>query len=121
MACGRGHYGSLLRLMFEEWSLEVNGEADGHADYTLRRGPDAVRVLFREKAEAACLPVAAASMLSKYLREALMRRFNAFWKLHLPEVNPTAGYYGDGARFLGDIETKRRELGIADEQLIRCR
>jgi hypothetical protein len=60
-------------------------------------------------------------MLSKYLREAFMRRFNAFWKRHLPGVDPTAGYYGDGARFLCDIEAKRRELGIADEQLIRCR
>ena len=128
---GREHYGSLLRLMFDEWSLEVNREQDGRSDYTLRRaGRDggrnggagrAVRVVFREKAEAGCLPVAVASMLSKYLREAFMRRFNAFWKLHLPGVVPTAGYYGDGARFLGDIESKRRELGIADEQLIRCR
>jgi hypothetical protein len=118
---GREHYGSLLRLMFEEWSLEVNREHDGHSDYTLRRGDHAVRVVFREKAEAGCLPVAVASMLSKYLREALMRRFNAFWKMHLPGVSPTAGYYGDGTRFLGDIESKRRELGIRDEQLIRCR
>ena len=124
---GREHYGSLLRLMFEEWSLEVNCEHDGHSDYTLRRtdaltgANHAVRVVFREKAEAGCLPVAVASMLSKYLREAFMRRFNAFWKLHLPTVAPTAGYYGDGARFLGDIEHKRRELGITDEQLIRCR
>jgi hypothetical protein len=60
-------------------------------------------------------------MLSKYLREAMMKRFNAFWKRHLPEVAPTAGYYGDGTRFLSDIDTKRRELGIADEQLVRCR
>jgi len=118
---GREHYGSLLRLMFDEWSLEVNREQDGHSDYTLRRDHHAVRVIFREKAEVGCLPVAVASMVSKYLREALMRRFNAFWKLHLPGVHPTAGYYGDGARFLVDIDCKRRELGIADAQLIRCR
>ena len=67
------------------------------------------------------LPVAVASMLSKYLREALMRRFNAFWQTHLPEVSPTAGYYGDGARFLQDIDSKRRELGIADAELVRSR
>jgi len=65
--------------------------------------------------------VALASMLSKYLREALMRRFNTFWARYMPEVPPTAGYYGDGARFLRDIEPARRKLGIADEQLIRCR
>lgn len=118
---GREHYATLLRLMFEEWALEVNREQDGHSDYTLRRNGHAVRLVFREKAEAGCLPVAVASMLSKYLREAMMRRFNAFWKLHLPQVSPTAGYYGDGLRFLGDIADKRRELGISDEQLIRCR
>jgi len=51
----------------------------------------------------------------------MMKRFNAFWQRHVPEVLPTAGYYGDGVRFLGDIEPKRRELGIADEQMVRCR
>jgi hypothetical protein len=118
---GREHYGHLLRLMFEEWALEVNREHDGYADYTLRHGGHAVRLIFREKAEAQCMSVAVASMLSKYLREALMRRFNAFWKQLLPEVEPTAGYYGDGVRFLNDISEKRRELGIGDELLVRSR
>jgi len=36
-------------------------------------------------------------------------------------VTPTAGYYNDGQRFLQDIDAKRRELGIADELLIRSR
>jgi hypothetical protein len=118
---GREHYGSLLRLMFDEWQLEVLEELDGQCDYRLHRGPHAVRIIFREKAEAQCLSTAMASMLSKYLREALMRRFNAFWATHLPEVSPTAGYYQDGARFLRDIEQKRKELGIRDEVLIRSR
>lgn len=118
---GRGHYGHLLRLMFEDWSLEVTSETDGRSEYKLQRGEDAVRIIFCEKAEALCMPVALASMLSKYLREAMMQRFNAFWKQHLPEVNPTAGYYGDGQRFLTDIQSKRQELGIPDGDLIRCR
>jgi hypothetical protein len=118
---GREHYGSLLRLMFDEWSLEVRREQDGQSEYRLHRGGNSVRLIFREKAETQCLAVALASMLSKYLREALMRRFNAFWAGHMPEVTPTAGYYTDGTRFLRDIETKRRQLGIADEELIRSR
>ena len=73
------------------------------------------------KAEAQCLPVAVASMLSKYLREMLMRRFNAFWKVHLPDVKPTAGYYNDGLRFLRDIKQKRRELQISDDLLVLAR
>jgi hypothetical protein len=67
------------------------------------------------------MSVAVASMLSKYLREGLMRRFNAFWRQYLPDVAPTAGYYGDGQRFLADIAATRKELGIADEFLIRAR
>jgi len=108
---GREHYGSLLRLMFEDWNLEVVQEIEGDCDYRLHRNGNAVRLIFREKAEVQCLPVALASMLSKYLREALMQRFNAFWAAHLPQLNPTAGYYTDGLRF-ADIEIKRRELAI---------
>lgn len=118
---GREHYGPLLRLMFPEWSLEIDCEADGNSEYRLIQEGHCVRIIFREKAEKDCMSVAVASMLSKYLREAMMRRFNAFWQQHLPEVAPTAGYYGDGTRFLTDIDPKRRELGITDAQLVRCR
>ncbi len=118
---GRERYGALLRLMFEDWSLEVTKEIDGHSEYKLLRAGHVVRVIFCEKAEAQCMPVALASMLSKYLREALMGRFNAYWKSVLPGVAPTAGYYTDGSRFLRDIDMKRRELGIEDAQLIRSR
>ena len=118
---GRSHYGSLLRLMFEEWSLEIIDEKESRAEYRLLQHKSVVRILFCEKAEAQCLPVAVASMLSKYIREALMVRFNAFWRQHLPDVTPTAGYYQDGSRFLADINEKRLELGIPDELLIRAR
>ena len=59
--------------------------------------------------------------LSDPIREMLMRRFNAYWKVHLPDVKPTAGYYNDGLRFLRDIKQKRRELQITDELLVRAR
>jgi len=118
---GREHYGSLLRLMFDEWQLEVRAERDGFSEYLLHRSGNVVRILFCEKAEGLCMPVALASMLSKYLREGFMRRFNAFWSQHSPGVTPTAGYYNDGTRFLRDIENKRRQMGIGDEMLVRCR
>ena len=118
---GREHYGHLLRLMFEDWSLKILREADGRSDYQLHRGGHVVRLTFCEKAEAQCLPVAMASMLSKYLREAYMHRFNAWWLAVQPGLTPTAGYHTDGLRFLADIEVKRKELGIADRDLIRLR
>lgn len=118
---GREHYGHLLRLMFEDWSLQIIRQQDGYAEYHLIQGGHTVRLIFTEKAETQCLSVALASMLSKYLREALMRRFNAYWRRLLPDLQPTAGYYTDGSRFLRDIELKRRELGIADDHLVRVR
>ncbi len=118
---GRGHYGPLLRLMFEDWHLEIVNEQESSSEYCLTCSDQRVRLFFREKAEAGCLPVAYASMISKYLREALMRRFNAWWQVQLPSVAPTAGYHNDGIRFLGDIADCRRQLGIPDELLIRSR
>ena len=118
---GRGHYGGLLRLMFEEWSLEIVSEVESRSDYVLTRNGLATLIIFTEKAEAQCLPVAVASMLSKYLREAMMSRFNRYWQRQVPDVPPTAGYYNDGLRFLKDIDARRRELGIGDGQLIRSR
>jgi hypothetical protein len=118
---GRGHYGALLRLMFEDWQLEVTSELESRSEYRLYRNPHVVRIIFTEKAEEQCLSVALASMLSKYLREVLMHRFNRYWKTHLPALAPTAGYYNDGLRFLRDIASKRTELGITDELLVRCR
>jgi hypothetical protein len=118
---GREHYGHLLRLMFEQWSLEVIRESEGHSEYLLHRCRHVVRLIFKEKAEAQCMSVAVASMISKYVREALMRRFNAWWRTVMPEVAPTAGYHTDGMRFLRDVEAKRVELGIADVELVRSR
>lgn len=118
---GRAHYGALLRLMFEDWALEIVSEETSRSEYRLLRDGHAVRIVFVEKAEVGCMPVALASMLSKYLREAMMGRFNAYWQQQLPGVNPTAGYHTDGVRFLGDIEQKRRELGVEDARLIRSR
>ena len=118
---GRSHYGDLLRLMFDEWSLVILNESDASSTYELVNAGRRVRITFCEKAESACLPVAAASMLAKYSREALMRRFNRYWQSHEPALKPTAGYYTDGLRFLADIAELRQRLGVADSDLIRQR
>lgn len=118
---GRSSYGHLLRTMFEDWSLEIVEEVDGRSEYQLHRNGHSVRILFAEKAEAQCLPVAMASMVSKYFREALMRRFNTWWRQHEPSVEPTAGYYNDGLRFLEQVAGSRRRLGIRDDDLIRAK
>ncbi len=118
---GREHYGRLLMQMFEEWSLEIVDEQPARSEYLLSRNHSTARIIFCEKAEQSCMSVAVASMLSKYIRELLMHRFNAFWSRYVPGLQPTAGYYNDGLRFLRDIEARRMELNIDDHQLVRCR
>ncbi len=61
---GRGHYGGLLRLMFAEWALEIVSETESRSDYVLTRDGHPVRIIFTEKAEGQCMPVAVASMLT---------------------------------------------------------
>lgn len=118
---GRSHYGQLLRLMFDEWSLEILSESEACSEYRLLNGKRAALITFCEKAETIALPVAAASMLAKYTREALMTRFNTYWRRHASGVEPTAGYYNDGSRFLRDIAVARSKLGVDDFDLVRQR
>ncbi len=118
---GRCHYGSILQLMFEEWSLQIISETESFCHYRIIRGDQIVPIIFAEKAETQSMSVALASMLSKYLRESLMHRYNLWWADQIPGLEPTAGYYGDGSRFLREIEAKRIELGIPETRLVRSR
>lgn len=67
------------------------------------------------------LPVALASMAAKYLRELCMQGFNAFWRSHLPDLKPTAGYPQDAKRFRKEIASVQSQLGIADHLLWRVK
>lgn len=71
-----------------------------------------VEISFRPRSETR-LPAALASMTSKYVREATMRAWNEFWKRHLPEIRPTAGYPGDAARFRKEIHAVARKLKLS--------
>ena len=80
-----------------------------------------VSIVFEVKADASHPAVALASMLSKYVREVLMRMFNDFWRRQQPGLAATGGYYTDGLRFLQEIEPLRQRLGIDREMMVRCR
>lgn len=67
------------------------------------------------------LPVAAASMVSKYVREVAMRGVNAYWQRYLPDLKPTQGYPQDAARFRAEIAAVQRRLGLADDLVWRRR
>jgi|GEM_PF-269412 len=69
----------------------------------------------------ALMPVALASMLSKYLRELAMEAWNRFWAEQSPGIRPTAGYPLDARRFRAEIAARQAALGIPDSAIWRCR
>ena len=118
---GRTYYANLLRQMFGDWTLTVIREGDERSEYQLTNGIRTANLIFAEKAESIAISVAVASMLCKYLREALMQRFNAYWCSRVPSLRPTAGYWEDGKRFLRDIAVHADRLQIEVESLARTR
>lgn len=79
------------------------------------------RVEFRAKADGSSFAVALASMVSKYLREVLMRRFNAHWRALVPELPVTSGYHADANVFLAALAPHGGRLGVGEADLVRCR
>ncbi|MCH2375783.1 MAG: hypothetical protein MK538_16485 [Planctomycetes bacterium] len=127
---GRIRYGALLYEKIRPRSLRIEEQSPERSCYVLRRSAHSAadakatrefRVRFEKDSESRFLPVALASMLSKYLRELHMHLFNDFWTQHKVDLKPTAGYAVDAKRFLKDISELRAKLKIDDEHLIRRR
>jgi hypothetical protein len=117
---GRNCYGPLLSEHFPEWLVEIHGEGRHQSVY--RFGPQQRRmeIRFCTKAES-YLPVALASMASKYLRELSMQAFNAYWCQRVANLERTAGYPADAPRFKAAIAAVQQELGIEDHILWRVK
>ncbi|MFO0783568.1 MAG: hypothetical protein U0636_07775 [Phycisphaerales bacterium] len=124
---GRRTYVDPLRTSFPEASIRVLEECDTSARYTLdfpaTRGQPGhqMTVSFQQGGEDQHLPIALASMAAKLVRELHMRRLNAFFSQHVPELKPTAGYTQDGQRFLADIRPVLDRLGLPEAGLVRTR
>ena len=118
---GREHYGAALLRAFEDRRLKVLEESDTRSAYELTSDRGPWRVSYHQAGESHHLPIAAASMVSKYVRELLMECFNRYWAAHVPGLKPTAGYYEDGLRFLRDLQPHLAALGVKREQLVRQR
>lgn len=117
---GRNMYADLLSEFFPEPLIEIHGESRERSTYRFGPDPRRIQFCFRTRAEA-CLPVALASMASKYLRELAMRAFNDFWTKRVPDLQPTAGYPTDAKRFRADIAIVQKRLKIEDRILWRVR
>jgi ribonuclease HII len=121
---GRRYYGPLLFKAVKPRGLKVERQTPSQSIYGLRRPHESeptFRVHFSKEGDARSLPVALASMLSKYVRELHMGVFNQFWKEHMAELRPTAGYAVDANRFLKDIRPLLGRLEIDNRFLVRAR
>ena len=113
---GRNQYGALLSEAFGELFIPRLAESAERSCYKLRGG----EVRFQVRAEQ-YLPTAAASILSKYLREMAMEQFNQFWAARIPGIKPTKGYPEDARRFRKEIASMQQEMGLPDAVLWRER
>ncbi len=116
---GRNHYAAMLQDALGEGMVVAHREGRNRSSYSVLGLERAVNVTFRPFADREHFCVALASMTSKYLRELLMREFNQFWRSHLPDLKPTAGYPGDALRFFKQIHPVAKQLGIPKPVLWR--
>jgi ribonuclease HII len=118
---GRCHYGRQLQLMFGQMDLRIINEDQQRSRYELRDGERKVRVHFVVGADDKYLPVALASMASKYVREVLVDNINRYFIGLNSRLKPTAGYWKDGLRFIKDIKTHIPTAKFDSNQLVRLR
>src|SRR5262249_35199841 len=118
---GRNTYAAMLQDALSGGVVTVAQESNLRSHYRVLGLPGDLTFTFEPRADGTHLPVALASMVSKYLRELLMEEFNAFWAEHVPGLKPTAGYPGDSARFLEAIRPAMAKLGIDEEAVWRKR
>ena len=118
---GRMRYLPALQRLFEGSRFKVLQEGETLSAYCIQDGDRCLEVFFSVRGEEKQLPVALASMVSKYVRELCMELFNRFWSEQVPGLQPTAGYFADGRRFFADIQPAVRRLGLDKALLYRSR
>jgi hypothetical protein len=116
---GRNKYAAMIQQACPGCAVLSEQECMANSVYRVFGLGRDVRLSFQPRADTAHLCVALASMASKYLREVLMLEFNSFWRGHLPQLQPTAGYPGDAARFFDAIRPILAKLGLREETMWR--
>lgn len=118
---GRNRYAGLLLAELGPTSILAERETAACSGYRLALGGRTVRIRFQRAADATDRAAALASMAAKYVRELFMEGLNGFFASRVLGLRPTAGYYEDGRRFLGEVKGVLSDLGCPEESFVRAR
>ena len=118
---GRTRYRAILERMFDGLDLKIIRQDNAVSSYELSGYGRVMRLHFVTGADGKYLPVALASMTSKYVRQELVGAINAYFINHCAHLKPTAGYWKDGLRFIKDVQNNLPNLQYDTEKLVRSR
>lgn len=118
---GRNHYSAMLQHAVDDGMVLAEVEGARRSTYRVHGLDRDLLATFQPEADGSHFCVALASMLCKYVREALMREFNVFWQQQVAGLKATAGYPGDALRFYDEIRPMVKKMGIAQDAIWRKR
>ena len=100
---GRSYYSEMIASALTDCPVKIVRESAQQSVYQWSLPNRECEVRFTAKGEGQ-LPVALASMVSKYVREVFMVAWNNYWRIKIPGIKPTKGYPQDAKRFYGEIQ-----------------
>lgn len=118
---GRTHYRETLTTAMPGYELQILEETSTKSAYRLVKSSRICRIEFVTGGENEHFLIALASVYSKYLRELYMKMFNAYWCEKIEGLKPTAGYYTDAQRWLGETDEIIKKHSINRDLLVRQR
>ena len=118
---GRSHYRDVLQTALPGFELHILEESPTRSAYQLSKPRRKCLIEFTVGGEDQHLPVALASIYSKYMRELFMHLFNSYWSGQMSDLRPTAGYVQDARRWLHDAAPAIKRLSIKPATLVRSR
>lgn len=109
---GRNRYQVFLMDCFDQEWFTIQAEGQRSSQYTATWAESPMTIQFQAEGDS-IFPSAASSILSKWIREELMLKLNAFWQSKSEYyIAPTAGYYVDAVRFSKQIEVVSQKLNL---------
>lgn len=101
---GRRYYRSFVEELAEDAFVCTVAEEPTRSAYRYDWSGRDVEIHFCVNGDHLHLPVAASSILAKFVRERCMDGLNSFWASRSPGLAPTSGYPTDASRFRREIE-----------------